>query len=360
MIGRTLEDFYALASNGTLPSISYVVGPAELSEHPPYSPQDGAWLQKQIIYAVTQGKGYSSSVVIISYDETGGWGDHVVPFHSPNGTTGEWLNDPYKQVGYTYSGPGLRLPFYIVSPWTRNGNVFTEYADHNSQILFIEEWLAVKGKNVTTNQMNPWRRQHMSSLVNAFDFTNPDYSLPNIPDAPAPHKNLLGIYDGAANCESLYPTTRPAVPYANQISNVASLSEQGFKPMRGALTEGRYIVFEMSEYALTKAGGSSDFSATPATPSHSDLNQRWIVHGLVDGGDTFTVSSAVDGKYISSNIPGKETNGQEVFTVSFLAGKGYALQRETGTYVAIDEYGNVNSVDTISYFTAFSVTYNWI
>jgi len=70
--------------------------------------------------------------------------------------------------------------------------------------MFIEEWLAAKGKNVVTSLMVPWRRQHMSSLVNAFDFANPDFSLPSLPDAPAPHKNAAGDYDGATYCESQY------------------------------------------------------------------------------------------------------------------------------------------------------------
>lgn len=65
---------------------------------------------------------------------------------------------------------GVRLPFYIVSPWTRGNRVFTERADHNSQILFVEQWLEARGyKNVTTDQMVLWRRQHMSNLVNALD-----------------------------------------------------------------------------------------------------------------------------------------------------------------------------------------------
>lgn len=32
---------------------------------------------------------------------------------------------------------GFRLPFYVISPWTRGGHVFTERADHNSQIMFV-------------------------------------------------------------------------------------------------------------------------------------------------------------------------------------------------------------------------------
>jgi phospholipase C len=362
MVGQTLDTFYEQAANGTLPAVSYIIGPAELSEHPPYSPHDGAWLQKQVVDAVTKGKGYAKTTLIISYDETGGWGDHVTPYHSPSDTAGEWLEDPYKKVGYTYSGPGFRLPFYIVSPWTRSGAVFTEHADHNSQIMFLEEWLAAKGKNVVTSEMVPWRRQHMSSLVNAFDFDNPDYSLPNIPDAPAPHKDALGNYDGAPFCESQYAVTRPPVPYTSQISpdKVSSLSEQGFKPMRGILTEGRYIVFELGGYALTNAGKpATDLTASKATSTHNSITQRWVVHSLADGGNTFTISSAKDGRYLGSHTGLIDSSsGAQTYTVSFKAGSGYALQKENGKYLTVDSKGGVQITSDVTYFKAFSVTYS--
>jgi hypothetical protein len=38
--------------------------------------------------------------------ETGGFGDHVVPYHSPKDTAGEWLQDPFGKFGDVYSGPG--------------------------------------------------------------------------------------------------------------------------------------------------------------------------------------------------------------------------------------------------------------
>lgn len=38
--------------------------------------------------------------------EAGGWGDAVMPVVSPEGTAGEWFEDPYGEVGYTFSGPG--------------------------------------------------------------------------------------------------------------------------------------------------------------------------------------------------------------------------------------------------------------
>lgn len=58
----------------------------------------------------------------------------------------------------------------MISPWTRGNRVFTERADHNSQILFVEQWLTARGyKGIQTDEMVPWRRAHMSNLVNALD-----------------------------------------------------------------------------------------------------------------------------------------------------------------------------------------------
>lgn len=91
-----LEKFYEDAAAGTLPEVSIIVGvslsiaidlmtttctdhhflqPAELSEHPPYQPKDGAWLQQKIVDVVTSSPLYKSTALIISYDETGGFGD---------------------------------------------------------------------------------------------------------------------------------------------------------------------------------------------------------------------------------------------------------------------------------------------
>jgi phospholipase C len=61
----------------------------------------------------------------------------VPPLISPQGTPGEWFEDPYGELGYTNSGPGIRIPLVIVSPFTRGGHVFTERADHSSILLFL-------------------------------------------------------------------------------------------------------------------------------------------------------------------------------------------------------------------------------
>ncbi len=118
------------------------------------------------------GESWKDTVLLISYDEEGGWYDHVSPFHAPEGTAGEWMEDPYGNFGNVFAGPGTRVPFTIISPWTRGGKVLTEHADHSSQILFLEQFLQANGYDFKTEQINGWRRDHMSNLVNAFDFDN--------------------------------------------------------------------------------------------------------------------------------------------------------------------------------------------
>lgn len=62
------DEFYKNAAAGTLPEISFIIGPAELSEHQPYMPKDGAWLQKKVVDSVVNSPKYNSSLLLISYD----------------------------------------------------------------------------------------------------------------------------------------------------------------------------------------------------------------------------------------------------------------------------------------------------
>lgn len=101
-----MASFQAMAANGTLPEVSWVFPPGSLQEHPPETPKDGAWFLNQYVSAAINGKNWNETVFIINYDEAGGWGDAVMPLISPEGTPGEWFEDPYGELGYTFSGPG--------------------------------------------------------------------------------------------------------------------------------------------------------------------------------------------------------------------------------------------------------------
>ncbi|TVY39251.1 Non-hemolytic phospholipase C [Lachnellula subtilissima] len=330
-----LDKFYSDAEAGILPQVSWIVGPAELSEHVPYLPRDGAWLQKKVIDAVVHGAAYNSTVVMISYD-------------------------------------GFRVPFYIVSPWTRGGNVFTEMADHNSQIIFVEQWLEALGYNgVATDQMPAWRRQHMSTLLNAFDFDHPDYSIPNLVEAMTPSEDADGNWDAASICQGKYgePPPKPPAPFGpeNENSDPSKLSEEGFKSLRGYLTEGRYLVFEMNGYAVTAGVNASDITGTEATSDHRNKNQRWVSHATggtaIDGGQgggTFVLSSAADGRFLADHTSlAKDRSGAETYTIADMGnGKGYSLMKENGKYLSINLNGTIDIVGSgAKGFQILSVTY---
>ena len=253
--------------------------------------------------------------------------------------------------------------------------MFTERADHNSQILFVEEWLEAHGyKNVQTENITPWRRQHMSNLVNAFDFDHPDYSIPTIASAPTPLRNwnqpkvsdgllgaLYGNYIGAARCWSRFKYPRPPPPYGpeNENSDVTKLTEEGFKQVRGQLTEGRYLTFEMDGMALTKHGES--LFATGISVGHRDIRQRWVLHQQGPGiSDIFTISSAASGKYVGSGLALTEAEQAISLTIVDLGnGKGYTISTEDGRYLTVGPDGKLlYSEQPLTGFNVFSVTYH--
>ena len=225
--------------------------------------------------------------------------------------------------------------------------------------MFIEKWLAAKGKNVVSNQVAAWRRAHMSDLTNAFDFSSPDFSVPSLPTAPAPHKNAQGQYDGSSYCEAQYAVLRPPVPYGQQSGDVASLSETGFKSVRGALTEGRYLTFESNGYALTNPGsGTSHYTSAKATADHSSMSQRWVVHQLAEGSNSFIVSSALDGLYMGNGTSLRNSTGAaEQYTIQYLGnGAGYSLMQKSGMYLGIGARGELSNNEAVDGFQIFSVT----
>ncbi|KAJ5948164.1 phosphoesterase family-domain-containing protein, partial [Penicillium verhagenii] len=368
-----LGAFYEAAVTGNLPAVSFIVGPQELSEHPPWMPSDGAWLQKKVVDAVTSSPKYSSTLLMISFDETGGFGDHVTPFHAPQGTQGEWMEDPFGIFGEVFSGPGFRVPFVMVSPWTRGNRVFTERSDHNSQILFLEKWLTARGyKNIQTDQMVHWRREHMSDLVNALDLEHPDLSIPDIPDAETPRRNDRGGYVGTGECLHRHSNPRPPVPYGNQDdANNTMFFEDGFKEVVGYLTEGRCLVFEKEGKVLTIPSSEDadqyirmDYDAN----GHKEKAHRWVIHyhnGEESG--LFTISSAVDGQWIcgDGHTAGSDNPGTaERIRITFLGnGDGYDLQyARTGQHITTGYDGNLMLADSKSVpergFKIYSVTYH--
>jgi phospholipase C len=112
---------------------------------------------------------------------------------------------------------------------------------------------------------------------------------------------------------------------------MSRLVEQGFKQVRGQLTEGRYLTFEMLGFALTNLNGTF-VGISRATKKHESPKQRWIIHtvGGPGAGSQFYIQSSVDKKYIAAlPLVGRLTANiakAQAFTITYKPhGAGYFL-----------------------------------
>jgi len=200
--------FAADVTNGSLPQVSWIIPQdGTYSEHPWWSATRGEYFVGQIVSALAANPAvYNSTVLILNYDEEGGYFDHVPPPSPPPGTPGEFSEGIQLGLGY-------RVPMIIVSPWTRGGRVCSQVFDHTSVIRFLETWTGVQETNITA-----WRRQVCGDLTSAFDFAHPDYSLPSLPAPPQPDWNE-GAQVSPPTVQSVpiqEPGVRPACPLPYQ------------------------------------------------------------------------------------------------------------------------------------------------
>ena len=174
---------------------------------------------------------------------------------------------------------------------------------------------------------------------------------------------MIGMYAGF--CTKEYGTSCSSdefylpYPYGNQTEGDALFFEDGFKGVRGDLTEGRYLTFEANGHALSTDGRSKQFAATKATVGHSDIRQRWVLHALEPEGTSFHIASAANGYYISQHSSlSTLKSGAEVYNITYMGGSKYTLKKENGKYLNIDARGQLSFTSTPIGYNVFSVTYH--
>jgi phospholipase C len=203
-ITPVFTDFLADAAAGNLPQVSWVIAPTPQLEHPRQStPVRGEYVVNQVVSALTaRADRWAHTVLFLTYDENGGFFDHVTPPTAPPGTPGEFLTvDPLPALAQGVAGPvglGPRVPLLIISPFSRGGFVSSDVFDHTSLLRFIETRFGAEVPN-----LSGWRRATCGDLTSALNFAAPDPSLPRLPAVPPP--------DGTGDCQdplATYPRTR--------------------------------------------------------------------------------------------------------------------------------------------------------
>jgi phospholipase C len=187
-------DFVSDATSGNLPQVSWIITSVVDSDHPPSPSVFGELTLSAIISAVTANSAaWSKTALFLTYDENGGFFDHVPPVTAPPGTAGEYVTaaavpDPTVAGNPPISGPiglGFRVPMLVISPFSRGGFVCSDLFDHTSLLRFLETRFGAEVPNLTA-----WRRATVGDLTSAFNFSKPDNSVPSI---PAPTSNLASV-----------------------------------------------------------------------------------------------------------------------------------------------------------------------
>jgi phospholipase C len=129
---------------------------------------------------------WGKTVLFLTWDENGGFCDHVRPLTPPAGTPGEYLTvNPLPGAAQGVAGPiglGMRVPLLIISPFTRGGLICSDRFDHTSLLRFLERRFGAEVPN-----LSHWRRSVTGDLVSAFNFlAPPKRRLPPLPPAPTP------------------------------------------------------------------------------------------------------------------------------------------------------------------------------
>ena len=174
-ITRAFADFLRDCRTGRLPSVAYVDPAYTLpllgvgdDDHPPADLRAGEWFLSQVYTAVTASPAWPRTLLVITFDEWGGFFEHVPPAKAPD-------------VNPLHALRGFRVPTVLVSPFARRGHVDHGVYDHASVLKLIEWRFGLPPLSV--------RDAAARNLASALDFSSHDvhapvFRVPRFPTSP--------------------------------------------------------------------------------------------------------------------------------------------------------------------------------
>jgi len=148
--------FFADLASGSLPDFSLVRPGADYSTEPPEDIRQGDTWIGQLVNAVAHSKYWGSTAIFVTYDESGGFWDHVAPAAS--------------------TGYGARTPMIIISPYARHG-VYHQQTTNVSILSFMQKLWGLPALTPLNAGQN--------DLFSAFNFGEAPLAAPSVPTAPA-------------------------------------------------------------------------------------------------------------------------------------------------------------------------------
>jgi phospholipase C len=189
-----ISQFTTDVQNGTLPQVALIEPPssAGLDEHPsdydtstPISVQAGAQFASGLINALMNSPSWNDSAMIFTYDEAGGYYDHVSPqpMPSPDGiapvdlVAGDICDSTGTTGGATcdFTWTGYRLPLIVISPFARKSFVSHQVRDYTAILKLIETRFGLPALTQ--------RDAAQADMSEFFDFVNKPWAVPPTPPA---------------------------------------------------------------------------------------------------------------------------------------------------------------------------------
>jgi len=217
-------DFGPDVRAGRLPSVAWIMPAADdESEHPPYNVSVGEHDVVSTINTVMQSPYWNSTAVFVTFDDYGGWYDHVPP----------------PQVdGYGY---GFRVPCIVISPYAKQGMIDHVQSDFTSILKFVE----------TVFSLHPLstRDAAASNMMEAFDFSQAPRSPLVLPGVYVPDHYPLELVPVQTSTTS--SLSRPSVTSNSSEALTASGTRAQTSSLVPANKEGGvYVVAAVVAVAL--------------------------------------------------------------------------------------------------------------
>ncbi len=188
---RSLRTFYQQAKAGTLPKVAWISPNLRDSEHGPALVSSGQAYVTRIINAVMRSPDWNSTAIFLSWDDWGGFYDHVMP-------------PTVDKQGY-----GIRVPGIMISPYAKRGLIDSQTLTTDAYLKFIEDdFLGGARLNPATDGRPDPRSDvrekaaGLGDLLKEFDFTQSP--LPPLILNPCPPDSTL-VPKPPAGCNGKVP-----------------------------------------------------------------------------------------------------------------------------------------------------------
>src|SRR5579871_2810054 len=220
---QTVDHFYAAAANGTLPNVSWVIPSGSVSDHPPASIAAGQSYVTSVVNSIMKGPDWNSTAIFLSWDDWGGFYDHVPP------------------PSVDAAGYGIRVPGIVISPYAKRGYVDHQTLTSDAYLKFIEDLFLGGARIDPTTDGRPDPRPNvrenqpiLGDLMADFDFTQAPrlpFVLPMLPGTgpappatPSPAGVLSVTVNGTDNAE-----VGDHVPYVVTVANQGASALAGVR-----------------------------------------------------------------------------------------------------------------------------------